>query len=409
MNKNSAIDVYLKLRFFSALFFSAIITVNLVYQATIVGLNPLQLVLVGTLLESVCFIFEIPTGIVADLYSRKVSVIIGVFLVGLGFVFEGTFATFLGVLIAQIIWGIGFTFISGAREAWIADELGERNAGKAFVRGQKMNQIGMFFGIILAIFLANIDIRLPIILGGALYALQAIYLCKFMPENNFKPVPIEKRETWGTMKKTFWNGLKLVKNNKMILFLIGIVMVFGMFSEGFDRLWTPFLINDFVFPEFFNFEPVVWFGIISLIATFLTTFMIEFIDRKIDMNNQKSVIKSLFCINMFLMLMVFVFALAFNFVIAVSAYCLIFMFKESFIPLSNALINQNLESKTRATVFSFSSQMDSLGQIMVGPLLGLIASVISIKMGLLVSGAIIILSLFFYFFAIIKISTKSIE
>jgi DHA3 family tetracycline resistance protein-like MFS transporter len=74
------------------------------------------------------------------------------------------------------------------------------------------------------------------------------------------------------------------------------------------------------------------------------------------------------------------------------------MFKESFTPLSNALINQNLESKTRATVFSFSSQMDSLGQIMIGPFLGLIASVISIKMGILASGAIIILSLFFYFY-----------
>ncbi|HOI59896.1 MAG TPA: MFS transporter [Candidatus Pacearchaeota archaeon] len=398
ISKNNSIDVYLKLRFFSALFFSAIITVNLVYHVMVVGLNPLQLVLVGTLLESVCFIFEIPTGIVADLYSRKLSVIIGVFLVGLGFIFEGVFATFLGVLIAQIIWGIGYTFISGAREAWIADELGEHKAGKAFVRGQKMNQIGMFFGIIIAIFLANIDIRLPIILGGALYALQAIYLCKFMSENNFKPVPMEKRETFKNVKKTFLNGLNLVKNNKIILSLIGIVMVFGMFSEGFDRLWTPFLINDFVFPSFLNFEPVVWFGIISLIATSLTTLTIEFIDRKIDMNNQKEVIKSLFFINMFLMLMVFVFALAFNFIIAVFAYCLIFILKESFVPLSNALINQSLESKTRATVFSFSSQMDSFGQIVFGPFLGLIASVISIKIGILASGLIIILSLFFYFY-----------
>ncbi|MDD3190772.1 MAG: MFS transporter [Candidatus Pacebacteria bacterium] len=130
----------------------------------------MQLVLVGTLLESVCFIFEIPTGVVADLHSRKKSVIIGVFLIGLGFVFEGIFATFLGVLIAQIIWGIGTTFVSGAREAWIADEVGECEAGRAFMKGQKVNQLGAFLGIILSMFLANIDIRLPIILGGILYA-----------------------------------------------------------------------------------------------------------------------------------------------------------------------------------------------------------------------------------------------
>ena len=39
---------------------------------------PLQLVLVGTTLELACFLFEIPTGIVADLYSRRLSVVIGV-------------------------------------------------------------------------------------------------------------------------------------------------------------------------------------------------------------------------------------------------------------------------------------------------------------------------------------------
>ena len=54
-------------------------------MATVVGLSPLQMVLVGTILEISAFVFEIPTGIVADLYSRRVSVIIGFALVGIGF------------------------------------------------------------------------------------------------------------------------------------------------------------------------------------------------------------------------------------------------------------------------------------------------------------------------------------
>jgi DHA3 family tetracycline resistance protein-like MFS transporter len=114
---NNAIKTYTGLRFFSSLFFAAIVTVNLVYQATVVGLNPLQLVLVGTLLETVCFVFEVPTGIVADLYSRKLSVIIGVLLIGLGFTLEGLIPAFWAVMLAQIVWGIGSTFVSGAREA----------------------------------------------------------------------------------------------------------------------------------------------------------------------------------------------------------------------------------------------------------------------------------------------------
>ena len=201
MVNNRVLKLYLGLRFFSALFFAVIVTVNLVYQAIVVGLNPLQLVLVGTLLEFCTFIFEVPTGIVADLYSRKLSVIIGVLLVGLGFAIEGSIPIFLSVLAAQAIWGIGYTFISGAREAWIADEVGEKDAGMAFMKGQQAAQIGTFIGIALSMVLANIDIRIPIVIGGLLYGMQAIFIALFMPEHNFIPTPAQKRETFKSMKK----------------------------------------------------------------------------------------------------------------------------------------------------------------------------------------------------------------
>ena len=47
--------------------------------------------------------------------------IIGFFLIGAGFIFEGSVPVFAAVLAAQVIWGAGYTFISGALEAWIAD------------------------------------------------------------------------------------------------------------------------------------------------------------------------------------------------------------------------------------------------------------------------------------------------
>jgi len=182
-----AIKTYMGLRFFSALFFSAIVSVNLVYQATVVGLNPLQMVLVGTLLEFCTFLFEIPTGIVADLYSRKLSVMIGVILTGIGFMIEGLFPTFGMVLFAQFVWGSGYTFISGAREAWLADEIGKEKAGAAFMKGYQAASIGVLVGIAFSMFLANIDVRLPIVVGGLCYALQAIFIVFLMPENNFRP------------------------------------------------------------------------------------------------------------------------------------------------------------------------------------------------------------------------------
>ena len=191
--KHNPVRVYSTIRFFSALLFSVIVTVNLVYQATVVGLNPLQLVLVGTLLETISFIFEIPTGIVADVYSRKLSVMIGLLLIGLGFTIEGLFPTFGAVLLAQVVWGIGFTFVSGAREAWIADEIGEDKAGIVYSKGSQMSLVGSLIGIALSMVLASINIRLPIILGGILYSFQSLYLYFFMPEVNFHPTPTKDR------------------------------------------------------------------------------------------------------------------------------------------------------------------------------------------------------------------------
>ena len=71
--------------------------------------------LVGTLLEASVFLFEVPTGVVADVYSRRLSVIIGYALIGLGFALEGIVPRFEAVLLAQVLWGVGYTFTSGKR------------------------------------------------------------------------------------------------------------------------------------------------------------------------------------------------------------------------------------------------------------------------------------------------------
>src|SRR5207302_8329066 len=90
----SAYSIYLIFSGLFALSFSTIVTVNLVYQVEVAHLNPLQLVLVGTTLEIVAFLCQVPTGVLADLYSRRLSVILGVFVFGLGFILEGSFPRF---------------------------------------------------------------------------------------------------------------------------------------------------------------------------------------------------------------------------------------------------------------------------------------------------------------------------
>src|SRR5690606_29876141 len=95
----------------------------LVYQVQVAKMDPLQLVLAGTALEIGILFFEVPTGLVADTYSRRISVIIGMALVGLGFVTMVIQPTFWAMALGSLVWGIGYTFTSGAAQAGLADEI----------------------------------------------------------------------------------------------------------------------------------------------------------------------------------------------------------------------------------------------------------------------------------------------
>ncbi|TLM98697.1 MFS transporter, partial [bacterium] len=92
--KENPLRLYLTYSFISSALYQMIFTVNLLYYILVAKLDPLQLVLVGTAVEASIFAFEIPTGVVADSYSRRLSVIIGIFLVGIAFIINGLFPVF---------------------------------------------------------------------------------------------------------------------------------------------------------------------------------------------------------------------------------------------------------------------------------------------------------------------------
>ena len=118
------------------------------------GFSPLELVLAGTALEVAYFAFEIPTGIVADTYGRRLSIIAGVAGLGLGFIATGFANGVWLVLAAAAFMGFAWTFKSGADEAWITDEVGVDKAGRSFQAGAQAARIGALIGIGAAVALA---------------------------------------------------------------------------------------------------------------------------------------------------------------------------------------------------------------------------------------------------------------
>jgi MFS transporter, DHA3 family, tetracycline resistance protein len=106
--------IYLLYTGVSAFLFIMMKNVREIYRIEVALLDPFQLVIVGTMMEVSAFLFEIPTGIVADRYSRKLSVIIGLILISVGFLLEGFLPLFYIIIISQFFLGLGQTFTSGA-------------------------------------------------------------------------------------------------------------------------------------------------------------------------------------------------------------------------------------------------------------------------------------------------------
>ena len=370
--KWDAYRVYLILSGVSSLFFRLIFTVNLVYEAQVVGLTPLQLVLVGTTLEIVCFSFEIPTGIVADLYSRRLSVIIGFLLIGIGFTIEGSLPFFWAMLVTQVFWGIGATFTSGALEAWIVDEVGEERMGRVFIRGAQAEQVGGIVGIVLSVALASIALALPVVVGGVLFVGLTVFLIAVMPENGFTPTPRLTRSSWQSMGHTLRESLRLVRVSPMLLMFLAVALVLGLYSEGFDRLWQAHLLRDLTLPVLGTFQPVVWFGIISMGAMMLVALTTEILRRRLDMQNQTAIARTLMAIYGMMVGALLVFALAGNFWLALIGLWALDTLRGASAPILSAWSNLYIDSKVRATVLSSFSQVNAIGQIGGGPVVGLI-------------------------------------
>ena len=131
----------------------------------------------------------------------------------------------------------GYTFISGALQAWIADEVGERDLGRVYLRGEQADYLGSLVGVLASALLATIPLKAPLLLGGALTVALGATRVFLMRERNFSRAPRELRSSWIRMGATASGGVWLVRGRPVLLILLAVAVFFGMSGEGFDRLW----------------------------------------------------------------------------------------------------------------------------------------------------------------------------
>ena len=388
--KADAYKLFLVFTAVQAFALTTVFTINLVYQVKQVGLNPLQLVLVGTTLELTAFLMEIPTGVVADVYSRRLSVILGFFLLGCGFIVEGSFPFFEALLLSQVIMGLGYTFLSGATSAWIVDEIGQARAGPAFLRAAQVAQLASFSAIFFSVALASISLQLTIVAGGLLLLLLSAILTAVMPEAGFQGRTAQERESWRTLFTTFRAGASLIRRRHILLLILLATVIHGAFSEGFDRLWTAHLLGNFTLPQLGPFDEILWFGIISAVSMPLTLAATEVLRRRLDLSDNRRVALTLIGVYAALIGSVLLFVLAERFALVLLGLWLTGAARAVRNPLMEAWINQHTESNVRATVLSIQGQADAFGQIAGGPVVGAIGLLSSVRLAISLSALLLL-------------------
>lgn len=392
LTRRDAYAMYLTISAVGAWCGTLISTVNMIYQATTVGLDPLQLVLVGTVLEITCFVCQVPTGILADLYSRRGSVILGWALQGIGFLLEGLVPRFDVVLLSQVIWGIGVSFTSGAQEAWISDEVGEDRAAHAFLRASQVGVMSSLIATGVSMALGSIRINLPIVIGGAGMVALAGWLLVAMPETRIRPksgesnATLPDRRRWrqtilGFVRTTRDSG-RLLRIRPILLTIVAIGLFHGLYSEGYDRLWTDHVLTNFTFPSVGTLQPVVWLGLMRIGALLLNLLGVEVIRRRVDTSKPHATLRALLVISIAQVISLIGFGLAGNFGVALLALWTFQVARSIPQPLWTGWINRQMDSSVRATMHSLMGQVDAFGQIVSGPLIGGVTQALTAVIGL---------------------------
>jgi DHA3 family tetracycline resistance protein-like MFS transporter len=377
-----AAAIFLVAEGFGAFFQSVIYTVLAVYYVTVVGMNPFQLVLVGTVLEAAAALFEVPTGVIADVVSRRLSIVLGHLLFGVAFLLEGSVPLFAIILVAEVIRAVGESCLSGATQAWLADEVGEDRIGILFVRASQLRRVGGLLGIVVSVGLASIELKLPVLLGGGLAIVLAGCLSVTMPEHGFRPL---QRTGWRPdLRRTATEGIRQLRLRPLLLVFLGIAATAGASSEGFDRLWEAHFLASFVFPDLGDLEPIVWFGIIDAVAALLSIGVAQAMTR-LDLTDDRVVARYAVLANGGWLVAVSAFGLAPNFALALLAYWGVRIMKGVRQPLMSIWVTRTIPSRVRATVLSTLSQGDALGQMLGGPVVGAIGTAYSLRAAMVVT------------------------
>ncbi len=344
-------------------------------------------------------VFEIPTGVVADTRGRRYSFLLGTFSLltstVLYWVMWATKAPFWGWAIASVLIGLGFTFFSGATEAWLVDALADAKYTGAletvFGRAQVANGVAMLGGSVLGGVVAQFtDLGVPYLLRAALLVVTAVVAWRWMHDLGFSPDRTARplKAVRAVLAGAVDGGLR----NRPVRWL----MVAAPFTAGtgiyiFYAL-QPYLLQLWGDPNAYSIAGLA--AALVAGAQVVGGLLVAQVRKLFRRRTDALLLGGIVGIGLLVAI-----GLAGSFWLALVLVAVWSMLSAMVAPLRQSFINGAIPSQQRATVLSFDSLMGSAGGVVVQPVLGRVADVSGYPASYLVSAGIQVIALPFILLA----------
>lgn len=345
------------------------------------GLSLFEVGLLEGIFHITSFLMETPTGVVADLFGRKISRIIGVLFNILSAILVLFSGSFLGFALSFIVSALSYNFESGAGDAMVYDSLLiEKKEEKYMHVAGKLEvimQLAMVTALIIGGTIGNTSYELTYYVSIAV-ALVALVLVMFFKEPIGRSEDGHKKRL--SIKKAIIGQYKdcfmIIKGNKKLVYLIAFFSAIGTFvTLSFYYLQVAWRYNDYSPGQ------IGLFLAVSCVSGAIGGSIAVKLDRKFG---ERAVL-------LYSPMLVMVAIPLFYFVkVSIVAFAVVSFVDSILYVTTRDYINKLIPSEKRATLLSFESTVFSLFMITLFPVFGFISDNIGIENAFLILGAILV-------------------